>query len=80
LQQRGMRRPREIRRRQMFLPSLVLQKNADDGVTLRASHSKIKAKSILLEERVDFILLLLSTLFLLRDAWWGSLSDFKMSY
>jgi hypothetical protein len=46
----------------------VLQKNADDGVTLQASHSKISAKSILLEERVKFILLLLSTLSLLRDA------------
>jgi hypothetical protein len=58
LQQRGkMSRPRWIKRRQIFLPSLVLQKSADDGIMLQAI-STIKAKSIR-EERVEFMVLLL---------------------
>jgi hypothetical protein len=54
-QQRSMRRPREIKRRQNFLPRLVLQTNADDG-ELQASNT-VNAKN-LQDERIVFILLL----------------------
>jgi hypothetical protein len=55
LQHRGVRRPRSIKRRQIFLPSLVLQKNADDGV-LQLSNTA-NAKSI---QDVSVMLLLQS--------------------
>jgi hypothetical protein len=53
LQQRGMGRPCLIKRRQIFLPRFVLQKNAEDGVLQVSNTASVRSFQ---DERIEFIL------------------------